>query len=149
MVFICVLKVVTFQLVLLSNVDHSFILFNYGNIAETRQQWLVSLKVLLQFKRESVCKLSVYISFFMQAHYGTVDSAHSYTCSLLKASELSFNSNVNINGRWVFQVYNGNVIYFHSFFTIFLYGPCTVFILLSLHSIYFVLIFLVMLIPIQ
>ncbi|ROL52181.1 Sushi, nidogen and EGF-like domain-containing protein 1, partial [Anabarilius grahami] len=72
--------VVTFQLVLLSNVDHSFILFNYGNIAETRQQWL--------------------------AHYGTVDFAHSYTCSLLTSSELSSNSNVNINGRWVFQVYN-------------------------------------------
>uniref|UniRef100_A0A8C1BVE1 NIDO domain-containing protein n=1 Tax=Cyprinus carpio carpio TaxID=630221 RepID=A0A8C1BVE1_CYPCA len=32
--------VVTFQVVLISNVDHSFILFNYGNIAETRQRWL-------------------------------------------------------------------------------------------------------------
>ncbi|XP_077073861.1 pancreatic secretory granule membrane major glycoprotein GP2 [Siphateles boraxobius] len=71
--------VVTFQLVLLSNVDQSFILFNYGNIAETRQQWL--------------------------ARYGTVDFAHSYT-SLLTSSELSSNSNVNVNGRWVFQVYN-------------------------------------------
>ncbi|KAK9953847.1 hypothetical protein ABG768_015969 [Culter alburnus] len=42
----------------------------------------------------------------MQAHYGTVDFAHSYTCSLLTSSELSSNSNVNVNGRWVFQVYN-------------------------------------------
>ncbi|XP_059384609.1 alpha-tectorin [Carassius carassius] len=32
--------VVTFQVVFISNVDHSFILFNYGNIAETRQRWL-------------------------------------------------------------------------------------------------------------
>lgn len=138
MLFVCFLQVVTFQLVLLSNVYHSFILFNYGNITETRQQWLVSHKVLLQFKKESVYKLSVYISFFfffMQAHYGTVDFAHSYTCSLLTSSELSSNSNVNVNGRWVFQVYNGNVISFHSFFQYSLYGPCTVFLLFSFFSI--------------
>lgn len=127
MLFICVLKVVTFQLVLLSNVDHSFILFNYGNISESRQQWLVSLKVLLQFKSESVYKLSIYISFFMQAHYGTVDFAHSYT-SLLKSSELSSNSNVNANGRWVFHVYNGNVISFQSFlFSILCLAPAQYF----------------------
>ncbi|XP_016406132.1 alpha-tectorin-like [Sinocyclocheilus rhinocerous] len=72
--------VVTFQLVLISNVVHSFILFNYGNIAETLQRWL--------------------------AHYDTVDFAHSYNFSLSTASELSSNSNVNVNGRWGFHVYD-------------------------------------------
>ncbi|KAL1249533.1 hypothetical protein QQF64_020538 [Cirrhinus molitorella] len=72
--------VVTFQVVLTSNGDHSFILFNYGILAETRQRWLT--------------------------HYETVDFAHSYNCSLLTVSELSSNSNVNVNGRWVFHVYD-------------------------------------------
>ncbi|XP_058618388.1 uncharacterized protein si:dkey-9l20.3 [Onychostoma macrolepis] len=72
--------VVTFQVVLISCVDHSFILFNYGNITETRQRWL--------------------------AHYDTVDFAHSYNCSLSTVSELSSNSNVNVKGRWGFHVYD-------------------------------------------
>ncbi len=38
----CYLKVVTFQVVLVSNSDRSFILINYGDIAETSQAWLVS-----------------------------------------------------------------------------------------------------------
>ncbi len=52
----------------------------------------------------------------MQAHYDTVDFAHSFNCSLLTASELSSNSNVNVNGRWGFHVYDGNVIYFHRYY---------------------------------
>ncbi len=46
----CFLKVVTFQVVLVSNGDRSFILINYGDIAETSQAWLVSgVKILTQF----------------------------------------------------------------------------------------------------
>ncbi len=36
------LKVVTFQVVLVSNGDRSFILINYGDIAQTARVWLVS-----------------------------------------------------------------------------------------------------------
>ncbi|RXN17893.1 alpha-tectorin-like protein [Labeo rohita] len=71
---------VTFQVVLVSSVDHSFTLFTYGNIAETTQLWL--------------------------AHYDTEDAVHSYTISLTTVSELSSSSNVNVNGRWVFHVYS-------------------------------------------
>ncbi len=42
MLYLGVLKVVTFQVVLVSNVHRSFILINYGDIAETEQKWLVS-----------------------------------------------------------------------------------------------------------
>ncbi len=38
----CVLKVVTFQVVLAYNFHRSFILINYGNISATTQGWLVS-----------------------------------------------------------------------------------------------------------
>lgn len=41
MLFVGVLKVVTFQVVVVSNEDNSFILINYGDIAETVQLWLV------------------------------------------------------------------------------------------------------------
>ena len=37
-----ILKEVTFQVVLVSNVHRSFILINYGDIAETEQMWQVS-----------------------------------------------------------------------------------------------------------
>jgi hypothetical protein len=37
-----ILKVVSFQMVLVSNVHRTFILINYGDIAETEQIWLVS-----------------------------------------------------------------------------------------------------------
>jgi len=37
-----ILKVVSFQTVLVSSVHRTFILINYGNIAETKQIWLVS-----------------------------------------------------------------------------------------------------------
>ncbi|KAG1960385.1 pancreatic secretory granule membrane major glycoprotein GP2-like [Pimephales promelas] len=68
----------TFQVVLVSNGDRSFILINYGDIAETGQVWL--------------------------AGFDTVDSSHSFVISSLSAAELSSNSNVNDNGRWVFFV---------------------------------------------
>ncbi|KAK2885956.1 hypothetical protein Q8A67_016793 [Cirrhinus molitorella] len=71
---------VTFQVVLVSSVDHSFTLFTYGNIAETRQLWL--------------------------AHYDTMDAVHSFTIPLTMVSELSSSSNVHVSGRWVFHVYS-------------------------------------------
>lgn len=42
MLSLAILKVVTFQVVLVSNVHRSFILINYGDIAETEQMWMVS-----------------------------------------------------------------------------------------------------------
>lgn len=42
MLSVCILKVVTFQVVLVSNVHRTFVLINYGDIAETEQIWLVS-----------------------------------------------------------------------------------------------------------
>ncbi|KAF4114438.1 hypothetical protein G5714_004661 [Onychostoma macrolepis] len=60
--------VVTFQVVLVSNGDRSFILINYGDIAETGQVWL--------------------------AGYDTVDSVNSFTIPAASAPELSSSSNI-------------------------------------------------------
>uniref|UniRef100_A0A8C2BNS2 NIDO domain-containing protein n=1 Tax=Cyprinus carpio TaxID=7962 RepID=A0A8C2BNS2_CYPCA len=70
--------VVTFQVVLVSNDDRSFILNNYGDIAQTGQVWL--------------------------AGYDTVDSVNSFTIPAASAPELSYSSNINVNGRWSFRV---------------------------------------------
>uniref|UniRef100_A0A8C1NAN1 Alpha-tectorin n=1 Tax=Cyprinus carpio TaxID=7962 RepID=A0A8C1NAN1_CYPCA len=70
--------VVTFQVVLVSNGDRSFILINYGDIAQTGQVWL--------------------------AGYDTVDSVNSFTIPAASAPELSYSSNINVNGRWSFRV---------------------------------------------
>ncbi|KAG1942040.1 sushi, nidogen and EGF-like domain-containing protein [Pimephales promelas] len=70
--------VVSFQTVLVSSVHRTFILINYGNIAETKQIWL--------------------------AGYNTADSANSFTIPVTNASELSSSSNVKVNGRSSFHV---------------------------------------------
>ncbi|KAG1942039.1 sushi, nidogen and EGF-like domain-containing protein [Pimephales promelas] len=70
--------VVSFQTVLVSSVHRTFILINYGNIAETEQIWL--------------------------AGYNTADSVNSFTIPVTNASELSSSSNVNVNGRSSFHV---------------------------------------------
>ncbi|XP_073795791.1 sushi, nidogen and EGF-like domain-containing protein 1 isoform X2 [Danio rerio] len=72
------LKVATFQVVLASSVQRSFILLNYGNISKLGQTWL--------------------------AGYDTVDSANSFTIKVSNASELSSSSNTNVNGRSTFPV---------------------------------------------
>uniref|UniRef100_A0A8C1EWS0 NIDO domain-containing protein n=1 Tax=Cyprinus carpio carpio TaxID=630221 RepID=A0A8C1EWS0_CYPCA len=69
---------VTFQVVLVSNVHRSFILINYGDIAETEQMW--------------------------QAGYSTLDSLHSFTIPVTSAPELSSSSNINVYGRRSFHV---------------------------------------------
>ncbi|XP_026072663.1 alpha-tectorin-like [Carassius auratus] len=69
---------VTFQVVLVSNGDRSFILINYGDIAQTGQVWL--------------------------AGYDTLDSVSSFTIPAASAPELSSSSNINVNGRWSFHV---------------------------------------------
>ncbi|XP_039511368.1 uncharacterized protein LOC120466815, partial [Pimephales promelas] len=69
---------VTFQVVLASNGERSFILINYGDIAETGQIWL--------------------------AGYDTVDSVNSFTIPAASAPELSSSSNINVDGRWSFRV---------------------------------------------
>ncbi|CAM4683270.1 unnamed protein product [Leuciscus chuanchicus] len=71
-------RVVTFQVILVSSVHRSFILINYGDIAETKQIWL--------------------------AGYNTVDSVNSFTIPVTSASELSSSSNINVNGRSSFHV---------------------------------------------
>ncbi|RXN35881.1 nidogen and EGF-like domain-containing [Labeo rohita] len=70
--------VATFQVVLASSVHRSFILINYGDIAETNQTW--------------------------QAGYSTVDSVNSFTIPVTSAPELSSSSNINVNGRCSFHV---------------------------------------------
>ncbi|XP_050951857.1 alpha-tectorin [Labeo rohita] len=70
--------VATFQVVLVSSVHRSFILINYGDIAETEQIW--------------------------QAGYSTVNSVNSFTIPVTSAPELSSSSNINVNGRWSFHV---------------------------------------------
>ncbi|XP_073795685.1 uncharacterized protein [Danio rerio] len=70
--------VATFQVVLASSVQRSFILLNYGNISQLGQTWL--------------------------AGYDTVDSANSFTIKVSNASELSSSSNTNVNGRSTFPV---------------------------------------------
>uniref|UniRef100_A0A671LAS7 NIDO domain-containing protein n=1 Tax=Sinocyclocheilus anshuiensis TaxID=1608454 RepID=A0A671LAS7_9TELE len=70
--------VATFQVVFVSNVHRSFILINYGEIAETEQMWL--------------------------AGYNTLDSVHSFTVPVTSAPELSSSSNINVNGRRSFHV---------------------------------------------
>ncbi|XP_073795797.1 nidogen-2-like [Danio rerio] len=72
------LKVATFQVVLVSSVQRSFILLNYGNISEPKQTWV--------------------------AGYGSVDSINSFTIEVSNASALSYSSNTNVNGRSSFQV---------------------------------------------
>uniref|UniRef100_A0A673H4W8 NIDO domain-containing protein n=1 Tax=Sinocyclocheilus rhinocerous TaxID=307959 RepID=A0A673H4W8_9TELE len=67
--------VVTFQVVLVSNGDRSFILINYDDVAETAR-----------------------------AGYDTVDSVNSFTIPAASAPELSSSSNINVNGRWSFRV---------------------------------------------
>ncbi|XP_043093108.1 alpha-tectorin-like isoform X2 [Puntigrus tetrazona] len=69
---------VTFQVVLVSNGVRSFVLMNYGDIAETSQTWL--------------------------AGYDTVDSIDSFSISAASPPELSSSSNINVNGRWSFRV---------------------------------------------
>ncbi|ROL53486.1 Pancreatic secretory granule membrane major glycoprotein GP2, partial [Anabarilius grahami] len=69
---------VTFQVVLVFSVHRTFILINYGDIAETGQIWL--------------------------AGYNTVDSASSFTIPVTSAAELTSSSNINVNGHWSFHV---------------------------------------------
>ncbi|KAK9953845.1 hypothetical protein ABG768_015968 [Culter alburnus] len=78
MLSVGILKVVTFQVVLVSNVHRTFILINYGDIAETEQIWL--------------------------AGYNTADSVNSFTIPVTSAPELSSSSNINVNGRSSFHV---------------------------------------------
>ncbi|XP_056100772.1 alpha-tectorin-like [Rhinichthys klamathensis goyatoka] len=70
--------VLSFQVVLVSSVHGSFILINYGDMAATRRIW--------------------------RAGYNTADSVNSFTIPVTNASELSSSSNINVNGRWSFQV---------------------------------------------
>lgn len=64
MLSVGILKVVTFQLVLVSNVHRTFILINYGDIAETDQIWLVSgngsllLLQMIEMRRNCPCLTS-------------------------------------------------------------------------------------------
>ncbi|TRY90286.1 hypothetical protein DNTS_034162 [Danionella cerebrum] len=68
----------TFQVVLVSSVQRSFILINYGNITHTDQTWL--------------------------AGYDTADSVNSFTIPVSNASDLSYSSNTNVNGCSSFHV---------------------------------------------
>uniref|UniRef100_A0A8C1TEY0 NIDO domain-containing protein n=1 Tax=Cyprinus carpio TaxID=7962 RepID=A0A8C1TEY0_CYPCA len=70
--------VVTFQVVLAYNVHRSFILINYGDVAETGQPW--------------------------QAGYNTVDSASSFTIPAARVLELLSSSNINVTACWSFHV---------------------------------------------
>ncbi|TRY95182.1 hypothetical protein DNTS_022841 [Danionella cerebrum] len=70
--------VATFQAVLLSNEDHSFMLVNYGNVSGTDQTWL--------------------------AGYDTEDSVSSFTMPVSNPHDLSSVSNTNVDGRCSFKV---------------------------------------------
>ena len=112
-----ILKVVTFQVILVSSVHRSFILINYGDIAETKQIWLVSAdsSLLLFFANDRNDKELPWLYFMhvediktihllLQAGYNTVDSVNSFTIPVTNASELSSSSNINVNGRSSFHV---------------------------------------------
>uniref|UniRef100_A0A3Q2DDR3 NIDO domain-containing protein n=1 Tax=Cyprinodon variegatus TaxID=28743 RepID=A0A3Q2DDR3_CYPVA len=78
----------TIQAVLASNWQYSFVLMNYGSIAETNR--------------------------LIEAGYDTVSSSHHFTIpgsfsanATGPNSVLSLNSNVNIPGRWAFRVDHG------------------------------------------
>uniref|UniRef100_A0A8C2FGF1 NIDO domain-containing protein n=1 Tax=Cyprinus carpio TaxID=7962 RepID=A0A8C2FGF1_CYPCA len=70
--------VITFQVVLAYNVHRSFILINYGDVAETGQPW--------------------------QAGYNTVDSASSFTIPAARVLEILSSSNINVTACWSFHV---------------------------------------------
>ncbi|XP_038135733.1 uncharacterized protein LOC119779945, partial [Cyprinodon tularosa] len=74
----------TFQAVLASNGNYSFVLLNYGCIASAQ--------------------------FLMEAGYDTTDSCHHFTIfgSFSKKKLPNRSSNVNVNGRWAFRVDNGS-----------------------------------------
>lgn len=129
MLSVCIFKVVTFQLVLVSNVHRTFILINYGDIAQTEQIWLVSGNrslLLLQRKemrRNCPCLTSSHtflqktvmsgtgwgpknnsFTVLLQAGYNTADSVNSFTIPVSSAPDLSSSSNINVNGRSSFHV---------------------------------------------
>uniref|UniRef100_A0A8C2FFS7 NIDO domain-containing protein n=1 Tax=Cyprinus carpio TaxID=7962 RepID=A0A8C2FFS7_CYPCA len=70
--------VITFQVVLAYNVHRSFILINYGDVAETGQPW--------------------------QAGYNTVDSASSFTIPAARVLEILSSSNINVTACWSFHL---------------------------------------------
>uniref|UniRef100_A0A8C1WZ84 Si:ch73-181m17.1 n=1 Tax=Cyprinus carpio TaxID=7962 RepID=A0A8C1WZ84_CYPCA len=75
----------SFQVVLISDGHFSFVLFNYGTIAPTQR--------------------------YVQAGYDTISSAYhfSITGSLQNnISSLTYSSNVNVPGRWVFRTDHGS-----------------------------------------
>uniref|UniRef100_A0A8C7Y3K1 NIDO domain-containing protein n=1 Tax=Oryzias sinensis TaxID=183150 RepID=A0A8C7Y3K1_9TELE len=78
----------TFQAVLISGGQKSFVLFNYGSIASATQS--------------------------VQAGYDTINSIHHFTIpgsfsssATGNNSTFSLSSNVNVTGRWAFQVDSG------------------------------------------
>ncbi len=62
----------TFQVVLVSNVHRSFILINYGDIAETEQKWLVSddrpfVNFVNEINDKNCPRLASYFIFYQKA----------------------------------------------------------------------------------
>ncbi|XP_051770088.1 uncharacterized protein LOC127523435 isoform X2 [Ctenopharyngodon idella] len=68
----------SFQVVLISSGSLSFVMMNYANIFSTNQ--------------------------WFQAGYDTIDSTNYFSIPVADANKLSYSSNVNVTGRWVFRV---------------------------------------------
>nr|XP_055041672.1 uncharacterized protein LOC129429173 [Misgurnus anguillicaudatus] len=80
----------SFQVVLISNGNFSFVLMNYGKIARSQR--------------------------FVQAGYDTINSSYyfSITESLQDFSSLTYSSNVNVSGRWAFRADLGSRCQFND-----------------------------------
>nr|XP_055041673.1 sushi, nidogen and EGF-like domain-containing protein 1 [Misgurnus anguillicaudatus] len=80
----------SFQVVLISNGNFSFVLINYGTIAPSQQ--------------------------IVQAGYDTINSSYyfSITKTLQDFTSLKYSSNVNVSGRWAFRTDHGQGFQFNG-----------------------------------
>uniref|UniRef100_A0A087XJX0 NIDO domain-containing protein n=1 Tax=Poecilia formosa TaxID=48698 RepID=A0A087XJX0_POEFO len=90
-------KQTTFQAVLTTNGQYSFVLMNYGSIASTSRS-------------VQLC------TFNFQAGYDTINSPHHFTIPGSLSSQATgpnsvfrLGSNVNVPGRWAFRVDHGSI----------------------------------------
>ncbi|XP_056626960.1 uncharacterized protein LOC130438799 [Triplophysa dalaica] len=88
--------IISFQVVLISDGSHSFILMNYGDIST--------------FGREA------------EAGYGTIGSTHYFVIpgsnDLYHVSNLKYTSNVHVQGRWAFSANQGLVQFAETFYPV-------------------------------
>ncbi len=118
--FFSIFQETSFQVVLISGRNYSFILMNYGEIAVTRHSVQVKQTCFLDWKQYVTIHYCMYsmnivqinnVFTHFQAGYDTVDSTHYFvipgSINGSSISNLRNSSNVGVPGRWVFRVDSG------------------------------------------